>query len=351
IFEKTHTAARSWMFVLLIAAGLYILGTMYNFFMLPRPTTDRPAVELERGENRRNIFRTGLIIILGVGIFLLLDSGVRLIGGSIFDLLNRNRAGAPVILPDWRQSIADMRYWATMHQVGLGIFIISSLLIRKNLRGTVMATAFISFASQRRFWAIFLFIMFYRFGEAMVTRVLPLFLKDPISHGGLAVSTEDVGLIVGTAGVLGIIVGGLIGGWVVARIGLKKSIWPLAIAMHLPNIFYLLIAIANHKFADPNAWPNRFFHDWILYIAAFVHEFAYGFGFAAYSLFLMMIAQRREFKTAHYAFGTGLGALCGVAAGIVSAILLASVNYVWFFVAVCALTIPGMLTLLVIPLE
>jgi PAT family beta-lactamase induction signal transducer AmpG len=110
--------------------------------------------------------------------------------------------------------------------------------------------------------------------------------------------------------------------------------------MHVPNLFYLLIAMANRRVAE-----------WMLYPAAFVHEFAYGFGFAAYSLFLMMIAQRREFKTTHYAFGTGLGALCGVAAGIVSAILLASVSYIWFFVAVCVLTIPGMLTLLVIPME
>jgi PAT family beta-lactamase induction signal transducer AmpG len=344
-----HSTVQSWMSVLLVAVVLYGLGTIFNFFMLPKPATDRPAVESQPGENRRDILRTVLVLILGVGIYLLIYSGLVLIGGFTFDLVNSSRI-TPVLTP-WRQSNADMRYWAVVLVIGLIIFVIAAVMIRRALSGTAMATAFVTFVRQDRFWAIMAFIMFYRFGEAMVTRVLPLFLKDPITVGGLGVSTRDVGGIVGLSGVLGIICGGIVGGILVARLGLRRSFWPLAIAMYAPNIFYLFIAISYRQFADPHAWPNALFHNWVLYLAAYIHEFGYGIGFATYSLFLMNIAQRGNFKTAHYAFGTGLGALCIVAAGIVSAILLTIVSYVWFFVAVCLLTVPGMLTLLIIPMD
>ncbi len=125
--------------------------------------------------------------------------------------------------------------------------------------------------------------------------------------------------------------------------------------MNLPNLIYLLIAATYHTNADPHAWQNVLIANWPISGAAFVHETGYGFGFAAYFVFLMDVAQRGNFKTAHYAFGTGLGALCIVFAGIVSAILLATFHgprtYMYFFAAVCILTIPGMLTLLVIPLS
>ena len=180
-------AARSWMNVLLVAMVLYGLGTIYNFFVLPKPATDRPAVESQPGENRRDIFRTLLVLVLGVGIYLLIDSGLVLTGGFIFNLANSGRITP--ILTAWKQSNADMRFWGMLLVIGAVIFAITSVLIRRALSGTAMAEAFMSFVRQDRFWAIMAFIMFYRFGEAMVTRVLPLFLKDPIAAGGLGVST------------------------------------------------------------------------------------------------------------------------------------------------------------------
>ncbi len=87
-----------------------------------------------------------------------------------------------------------------------------------------MAESFGSFVRQRRFWAILLFVLLYRFGEAMVTRTLPLFLKDLPANGGLGVSTSDVGVIVGTFGIFGIILGGVLGRTVIARLGLRRML-------------------------------------------------------------------------------------------------------------------------------
>jgi PAT family beta-lactamase induction signal transducer AmpG len=362
--------ARSWSIVLIIAAAIYGAGAIYNWFFLPAPADDKPAVEQSPGERKRDIRRTATVVAIGICLYFVFASTIRIVGDWTYDAINLHRAAGQLVLNDWSQGttlqpvhflgIPIGMHYPVVRQyliwiVSIGILIPFILAARAQLRGTAMASSFGSYVNQRGFWAIFLFVMLYRFGESMVTRTLPLFLKDPISRGGLGISTFDVGIIVGTFGVFGIIFGGLLGGWVVSRMGLRRAFWPLAIAMHLPNALYLLIAIFYHPAPSSHYWIQSTVANWPLSAAAFVHEFGYGFGFAAYFVFLMDVAQRANFTTSHYAFGTGLGALCGVFAGIVSAILLASFHgpqtYVWFFTAVCILTIPGTLTLLFIPMD
>ena len=82
----------------------------------------------------------------------------------------------------------------------------------------------------------------------------------------------------------------------------------------------------------------------------FVEQFGYGFGFAGYIIFLQRVAQRGSYKTAHYALGVGIGALFIQVAGIVSGIVQSNFGYVPFFVAALLFGIPGLLTLLFIPL-
>lgn len=351
LIELKYSPAVSWMAVLLIALVIYGGGTIWNFFVLPKPAVDRPAAQVRPGESRRDIIRTLLVLAVGLGMYLFLSGGIRLSGGGVFLLVNQHRDSAHWILAAWHLSPSEMLQQVLIAAIGAMTFGVSAAMVRPVVGGTPMAEAFMSFVRQDRFWAIMLFILFYRFGEAMVTRVATLFFKDPIAHGGLGVSTKALGGIVGVAGPVGIVLGGVVGGILVSRWGLRKAFWPLALAMYLPNLFYLFIASSHQQFANPHGWPNALFHYWILYVAAFIHEFGYGIGFATYCLFLMNISQRGNFKAAHYAFGTGLGALCITLAGIVSAILLTVVGYVGFFIAVCALSIPGLLTLLVVPME
>jgi MFS transporter, PAT family, beta-lactamase induction signal transducer AmpG len=371
LLEKRNISnSRSWAIVLTAAAVVYGIGAIYNFFALPKPASDKPAAEPAPGERSADILRTLTVVGIGVCLYFFIATSIRVTGDAIYNTVNANRDAAHHLLGDWSQGDAAQdlsllgirlgRHLPVFKQyvmlAGSIVFVIPLFaLSRIQLRGTPMAESFGSYVRLRRFWAILLFIMLYRFGEAMVTRTLPLFLKDLPANGGLGVSTSDVGVIVGTFGIFGIILGGILGGIIVARLGLRRAFWPLAISMHIPNLFYLLIAFTYHTSPNPHAWQNIPLTNWPLSFAAFVHETGYGFGFAAYFVFLMDVAQRGKFKTAHYAFGTGLGALCAVFAGIVSAILLATFHgpstYIHFFIAVCILTVPGMLTLLVIPLS
>ena len=323
----------SWAMVLAALAALYGAGAVYARIFVPRPAGDVPVAKVSGAENRGNVVRTGLAILIGAAIYGTLSGGLRLTGHGIWWAL-----GAGKVLAIWQQEGSAIRSnsWLLVASAsGLAVLL---PLARASLRGTAMAEAFVTFSRQPRFGAILAFVLFYRFGEAMVTLIAPLFMRDPISAGGLNLPTEQVGMINGVAGIVGIILGGIAGGTIISRYGLRRSFWPMVICMHAPNLLYVWAA-----YTQPPAWT--------LYAVAFMDQFGYGFGFAGYSVFLMYVAQRGRFRTSHFAIATGLGSLTILLAGILSGILLATVGYFWFFVAVCFCTIPGMLTLLFIPVE
>lgn len=194
-----------------------------------------------------------------------------------------------------------------------------------------------SYFQQTKIFAILAFILLYRFGEAMLVKMASLFLLDKVDAGGLGLNTSEVGLVYGTFGVVSLICGGILGGLVIARYGLKKCIWPMALAMNLPNLFYVYMAYTKPSLT-------------LVYPLVSLEQFGYGFGFTAFSVYLMYISQG-EYKTSHFAISTGIMALGMMLPGIVSGYLQTLLGYPLFFVVVCLLTIPGMITLFFIPLK
>ncbi|MBD2195076.1 MULTISPECIES: AmpG family muropeptide MFS transporter [Calothrix] len=190
---------------------------------------------------------------------------------------------------------------------------------------------------QEKILAILAFILLYRFGEAMLVKVASLFLLDKLEKGGLAISTEQVGLIYGTFGVLSLIIGGILGGMLISRYGLKKCLFPMALALNLPDLFYVYLAYAKPSLT-------------LVYPLVSLEQFGYGLGFTAFSVYLMYICQG-EYKTSHYAISTGLMALGLMLPGAISGTIQQAVGYPLFFILVCLLTIPGMITIFFIPLQ
>ncbi|MBD2356428.1 AmpG family muropeptide MFS transporter [Tolypothrix sp. FACHB-123] len=190
---------------------------------------------------------------------------------------------------------------------------------------------------QEKIIAILAFILLYRFGEAMLVKIASLFLLDKLEKGGLSISTEQVGLIYGTFGVLSLIIGGILGGMLISRYGLKKCLFPMALALNLPNIFYVYLAYAKPSLT-------------LVYPLVSLEQFGYGLGFTAFSVYLMYICQG-EYKTSHYAISTGLMALGLMLPGAISGTIQQAVGYPLFFILVCLLTIPGMITIFFIPLQ
>ncbi|MFA5073658.1 MAG: MFS transporter [Nitrospirota bacterium] len=188
-----------------------------------------------------------------------------------------------------------------------------------------------SYFRQDHIGIILAFILFYRLGEAMLLKLVSPFLLDAHAAGGLGLSTQDVGLVYGTVGVLCLIGGGILGGWLLSKFGFRKCIWPLVIIMHVPDLFFVYMAYVQ---------PSLPF----VYLLVALEQFGYGIGFTAFTVFLMYTA-KGSYATSHYAISTGIMALGMMLPGFASGWIQEAVGYRTFFILVCILTIPGFLTI------
>lgn len=330
------SASHAWGIALGAAGVLYGVAAGWNRYVLPVPSEDRPRLPLLDPTNLSNLGRTLLVVLGGVGIYFFVRSALYLIGSVI----HRFADVFPMtwVPPSWEMPPEDLHSTLGIAAVsGVGVVILIGLTLRW-LRGTEMGRAFSSYVHQSGFLAILGFIVFYRFGEAMISKMSPLFYRDSIEKGGLGISTEMIGLINGVAGVGGIILGGMAGAWFISRRGLQKSFIPLILSMAVPNLLYVWASVSHPPV-------------WMIFGVAFVDQFGYGFGFAGYIVYLMYVAQRGDFRTTHYAIGTGLGMLTIILAGIASGIVQQVFGYTGMFIAACLAAIPGMLILWAIPME
>ncbi|MBI5463459.1 MAG: MFS transporter [Ignavibacteriales bacterium] len=196
---------------------------------------------------------------------------------------------------------------------------------------SVMAEFFRTFAlffKKPGIGAIFAFLLLFRFAEAQLVKLVSPFLLDARAQGGLGLTTAEVGIAYGTVGVAALLTGGILGGLAIARFGLKRMIWIQVLAIHLPDLMFVYLS---------HVLPENYS---IICSAIAVEQFGYGFGFAAYMMFMIMTAEG-EYKTAHYAICTGFMALGMMIPGMWSGWLQDKIGYANFFVWVIVSTIPG----------
>ena len=182
---------------------------------------------------------------------------------------------------------------------------------------------FVTFFRKKHVWIAMVFMLLYRLPEAFLVKMMNPFLLDPAADGGLGLSTETVGIVYGTIGVAALTVGGILGGIAASKWGLKKSLWPMAMALTLPCLSFVFLA----AFQPQN----------IALISSCValDQFGYGFGFTAYMLYLIYFSDG-EFKTAHYSLCTAFMALSMMLPGMVAGYLQESMGYTDFFIFVMA---------------
>lgn len=173
------------------------------------------------------------------------------------------------------------------------------------------------------------FLLLYRFPEAQLLKLATPFLLDPADKGGLGLDNKAVGLAYGTVGLLALTLGGLLGGWIISKVGLKRALWPLVLAMHLPNVVFVAMAW-NH--------PGSL---WAICAALAVEQFGYGLGFTAYLMFMILVADGPH-KTAHYALCTGFMALGMMVPGMWSGWLQSQLGYLHFFLWVLVAAVPSL---------
>ena len=196
----------------------------------------------------------------------------------------------------------------------------------------------IAYFGKKEIWTILGFLLLYRLGESQLVKLASPFLLDTRETGGLALTTSEVGLAYGTIGIIALTIGGILGGWLASKLGLKRLLWIFVFAMNLPNLVYVYLAYAQ---------PEQY---WIVVTSVAIEQMGYGFGFTAYTLYMLYVSAGK-YKTAHFAFSTGIMALGMMIPGMFSGWLQETVGYQQFFIWVMLCTIPGFVMAKIIKID
>jgi PAT family beta-lactamase induction signal transducer AmpG len=208
--------------------------------------------------------------------------------------------------------MSDQRHETNVREVSEGIVLMFKAYFQKfPLRQTIFAM---------------LFLLFYRFPEALLTKMCATFLMRPGSEGGLGLSPQEFGLASGTVGLIGLTLGGILGGILASRDGLKRWLWPMVCAITLPDIVYVYMSFVM---------PSNL---WLISICLFVEQFGYGLGFTALTLYMLYFSMG-QFKTSHYAICTGISYLGLMLPGMLSGYMKDAMGYRTFFVVVMGLCV------------
>ena len=282
----------AWSISFFVLAGVFLGLMAWHAFALPKPASDRGA---------EGAGADGIVQYLGFLVLFIPTLAVLLVPMMVAGLV------APRTTGPWGRMFRALPF-----------------------SGSAFAETIVSFFEKPEIGIAVAFVLFYRFAEGQVVKLVTPFLLDSVEAGGLALTTGEVGLVYGTVGVAALTVGGILGGIVAARDGLGRWLWPMVLAINVPNAVYLVLAVLR-----PESLVT-------ISAAVAVEQFGYGFGFAAFLLVLIWIAEG-EHKTAHYAIGTGLMALGMMIPGMFSGWLEDIVGYQSFFVWVLIATVPSFL--------
>jgi PAT family beta-lactamase induction signal transducer AmpG len=314
-----------WMAGLLCAAGALSLFFAYHMIFLPRV------------EKQKKSFFQLLKVLLTV----------RVLGGAVclVSIILLFRSFAPSFLDHFTPAWVGIGLLSALILIALLKDRIKRILL--NRRESFYSKAFLSYMDREKISVTVAFIIFMRTGESMLTSMVAPFMVD------LGIKT-DYGWISGGVGLPFSIVGAMVGGWMISKFTLKKTIWPFLLAQNFTNLLYMALALYLGRFILVNTQAEAVTpigHFNLLLVAA-VHafdQFAGGLGTSVLVTFLMRTCLP-EYKAAHFAIGTGLMNLSGVFSGVLSGFLAAWLGYGLFFGLSFLASIPGMALALFIPL-
>ncbi|MBI4802448.1 MAG: MFS transporter [Elusimicrobia bacterium] len=348
--EAGDTPAAGWGTMLTISAAFFLALFIYHKFALPYPAEDVSKAKAEPGPLLRSVLTLVLYLAAAGAIIWIFDhlSGVG-------------------------QKFASAAFLAAALVFACRRYFFGRLKAKMAEEGNSFNEAFISYFTQDGIGYIVAFILFYRLAEAMLLKMTQPFLLDAAEKGGLGIATAEVGIIYGTIGMTALITGGLLGGWLISKYGFRRCLWPMVLALHVPDVFYLYMAYAQSKLdyimINLSEYQSALslipaigrylvkfaqgslqipFGTIPLLVAA--EQFGYGIGLTAFTVYLMMIC-KGKFKTAHFAISTGIMALGMMAPGMISGLLQQRYGYQRFFLIICILTIPGILVIFRLPIN
>lgn len=181
----------------------------------------------------------------------------------------------------------------------------------------------------RRGWKglllVLAFMFLYKIGDNMATALSTPFYLD------MGFTKTQIGLVAKNAALWPAIIGGLLGGVIMIRLGINRSLWIFGVVQVLSILGYAILAS----------------HGPVLWMLAAVISFEYlgvGMGTAAFTAFIAKETSR-TYAATQFALFTALAALPRTFANASTGVIVESIGWVDFFLLCAGLALPGMLLL------
>jgi PAT family beta-lactamase induction signal transducer AmpG len=181
------------------------------------------------------------------------------------------------------------------------------------------------FSRQGALW-ILAFILFYKIGDTMASAMTTPFYLD------IGFSKTEIGAVVKLFGFWATIAGALIGGVIMLRLGIKRSLWVFGFLQAISTACFAILAGIGPSIPALSG------------VIAF-ENLSSGMGTAAYAAFMASITNKK-FTATQYALLTSLMGIPRVLASAPTGYLAKNLGWEGFFIACTLIAIPGMLLLL-----
>lgn len=202
----------------------------------------------------------------------------------------------------------------------------------------VFKEGFITYLAQPQVGLVLLFIVLYKMGdELLFSMVTPFLMRE------LGVSPGQYAWIGGIIGALGTVIGAMLGGYLIKKLGLRRALWPLTIIMNLNIWLYVWLSVAR-----PSATTTS--GVWMIAAIHGVEQIAAGLGSAALLMFLLTTCSK-EFKATHYAIGSAIMSIPGTLIGGQGGVIVESIGYTNLYIIAFFASIPGMALIPFVPIR
>ncbi len=193
----------------------------------------------------------------------------------------------------------------------------------------------VAFFQKEKIWGMLAFVFLFRSAEGLLLVEAPLFMQSSLEDGGLGLTLKEKGLIDGLFGTVATLIGGLLGGMFIARFGLKRTLFFMALCINVPNLCFVYLSQA----VSPEAPLSFAVIKWLVVF----EKFGYSFGFVANMLYMMQQMSPGKYHMTHYAFCTAIMNLVLVPLQMASGPMADHFGYKTFFIIVCFAAIPSLI--------
>ncbi len=194
--------------------------------------------------------------------------------------------------------------------------------------GEALRAPFREYLARRRWRGVLLalgFMALYKLGDSMATALSTPFYMD------LGFSMTQIGLVAKHAALWPSIIGGLLGGLLMIRLGINRSLWLFGVVQLLSILGFAVLAAAGAV-------------TWLLAAVIAFEYLGVGMGTAAFTAFIARETSR-VFAATQFALFTALTALPRTLASATTGAIVDTIGWPSFFLLCTLLAIPGMLLL------